>query len=339
MCGLTPKKRDDVYVSCFHPITAYNYGMKDNGKSDIRFKNTCDDKPLLGELKLPCGRCIGCRLQYSRLWADRLVMELQNHDSAYFITLTYSDEYINNSDDGTVRRFYSDPETGEAKLSLSLCKADLQKFWKRLRKEFPDDHIRYFACGEYGDHTKRPHYHAIIYGLHLDDLKFYKMSSLQDKYYNSPRLEKVWNKGFVVVGDVTWKSCAYTARYVVKKALGNTADSYGVFNMSPEFVCMSRRPGIGKEFYNEHKYDFVNFGESFVSDGKGSIRLKMPRYFESMLEIEEPEVYESYKDSRCLVGKAILQAKLSMTDLSENEYNKVEEDAKLYSTKALKREI
>lgn len=326
-------------MSCYHPITGYDFGLKSNGKKDIRWSKNYSDKPCIGEVKIPCGKCIGCRLQYSRIWADRMIMELQDHDSAYFLTLTYDDSFINSSPYGEVRRFYTDSDTGEAKLSLSLCKSHLQNFWKSLRQEFHNDHIRYFACGEYGSKTKRPHYHAIVYGLHLDDLQFYKRSNLNDVYFNSPRLDKVWKKGFVVVGQVTWNSCAYVARYVVKKAQSEVSNMYSEFNMIPEFVVMSRRPGIGKNYYVNHKYDFIDFGETYESDGKRSLRFQMPRYFESIMELENPEELKKYKDMKSYIGKTVLDSKLSITDLSERQLLEVEENAKIASTKALVREI
>lgn len=335
-------------MSCFHPLIAFDFGLKENGKKDLVFASgrdvtvwqLPDGRVSNKRVELPCGQCIGCRLQYSRMWADRCMMELNYHDSAYFLTLTYSDEYLNDGrQDGCTRRYYPDPETGEAKLSLSLYKPDLQKFWKRLRKAFPDDHIRYYACGEYGDRTKRPHYHAIVYGLHLDDLQFYKSSGLKDVYYNSPSLSKLWPYGYVVVGHVSWQSCAYVARYVVKKVKGAGKDFYDAFNLTPEFVVMSRKPGIGSAYFDDCAADFFNFGETYISTDKGGLRCKTPRYFKKKMELIDAVKFNDIRELNIKAGKMSTEAKIQLTDLTLEELRAVEEAAVLERSKALKREL
>ena len=176
-------------------------------------------------VQVPCGQCIGCRIDRSRQWANRCMLELQYHDSAYFATLTYDDFHV-------PKAYYADPATGEAHQSLTLCKRDFQLWMKRLRKKFGDDKIRFFACGEYGGSTRRPHYHAILFGLHLDDLVKYKTVKEGDgyyTYYNSESFQSPWPYGFAVIGQVTWESCAYVARYVTKKLTGEQADFYQKF--------------------------------------------------------------------------------------------------------------
>lgn len=112
--------------------------------------------PYNREINIPCGQCLECRMQYARTWADRCVLELQSHESSYFLTLTYDNEHVNWTDDY---------------MHMTLRKKDLQDFHKRLRDRL-DYPIRYYASGEYGDITKRPHYHDIVFGLKLDDLEF-----------------------------------------------------------------------------------------------------------------------------------------------------------------------
>lgn len=343
-------------MACTHPLKAFVVGIDCNGKKIIKFANrkygdndikVYDDGTYFSTeyIEIPCGQCVACRLQYSRKWADRCMMELMYHDSAYFVTLTYSDEYLNRGDQvGNTRRYYADESTGEAKVSLSLSKRDLTLFWKRLRKEFKIDKIRYYACGEYGDQTKRPHYHCIIFGLHLNDLKVYKVSGLKNVYYNSDRLQKVWSIdgqpiGHVVVGDVTWETCAYTARYVMKKAKGMTAESYAQFNMQPEFVVMSRKPGIGRDYYEDHRSDFLEFGETYIGTKTGSVNCKTPRYFKSLMDDEFHDQFKSMKEMQVAHAKDNVKAKLSMSDLCLDELREVEEAALIMRTKALKREI
>lgn len=89
------------------------------------------DYPIDMLIKIPCGKCVGCRLEYSRQWANRCMLELQYHDSAYFCTFTYDDDHV-------PRTYYPDPETGEAFPAMTLQKRDFQLLMKRIRKHFPD---------------------------------------------------------------------------------------------------------------------------------------------------------------------------------------------------------
>lgn len=227
-------------MSCYHPLLAVSTGQNSNGKRDIKFVSgptEWERYPPSSRLKIPCGRCIGCRLERSRQWANRCMLELQYHESSYFVTLTYDDEHVPVT-------YYAEDDLGTARGGFTLRSRDLQLFMKRLRKAHPNDRIRFFACGEYGSTTYRPHYHAIIFGLTLDDLRFYKRSPQNYDYFISDSLAKCWGLGYAVVGAVTWETCAYTARYIMKKALGDEAEVYEHFNIEPEFVRMSRKPGI-----------------------------------------------------------------------------------------------
>lgn len=269
--------------------------------------------------QIPCGQCIGCRLEYSRQWANRCMLEKEYHDSAYFVTLTYDDLHI-------PRSVYSDPETGEAFESLTLRKRDFQLFMKRLRKRFSDDNIRFFACGEYGSETFRPHYHAIIYGLHIQDLKVYKRSFDGHTYYNSDSLSSCWNLGFAVVADVSWETCAYTARYVMKKAKGQSKTFYDEHGLEPEFTLMSRKPGIGRQWYDDHpdcyEYDKIN-----ISTLSGGRSFKPPRYFDKLYDLENPDELAEIKAIRQRVAKAATEAKLRATDLDYLSLLEIEENS------------
>ena len=197
-------------MACYHPLKAFPIGLTDAGKTKYKivpfavhhievqqngtfipvstdFLSPYARKNIVDFIQIPCGQCIGCRLEYSRQWANRCMLELEYHDSAYFVTLTYDDDHVPVS-------YYGDPDTGLATPSLTLRKRDFQLFMKRLRKAFPDDHIRFFAAGEYGSQTFRPHYHAIIFGLHLDDLTLYKKSpDNKFSYFNSASLQRCWS--------------------------------------------------------------------------------------------------------------------------------------------------
>lgn len=335
-------------LACFHPLKAIDTGnLTENGKKALRIVSdswlmdfeTRNKKPFPADkiLKLPCGQCSGCRIQRSREWANRCMLELQYHDSAFFVTLTYDDAHV-------PRSYYADPETGEAMTSLTLVKRDFQLFMKRLRKKFSDDKIRFFMAGEYGGQTFRPHYHAIIFGLHLDDLSLYKKSPQGFSYYNSPSLQSCWCDldgnpiGFAVVAEVTWETCAYTARYVMKKLTGDEAQFYTDFNIQPEFTLMSRKPGIARQYYDEHpeiyKKEFIN-----VSTEKGGLKFRPPRYYDKLFDLEHPEEMAAIKDIRQKLAAEAQKAKLSKTSLSEEQYLEVQERTFENKIKSLRRSL
>lgn len=230
------------------------------------------------QIKLPCGRCIGCRLDHGQMWATRMLHELLYHDRACFITLTYSDENL--------------PP------SQSLSKRELQQFFKRLRKHLQVRKIRYYACGEYGEQTLRPHYHAVIFGWEPDDLKTYGPSRGGSKL-----LEKIWGLGLVSVGPVNYQTCAYTARYVTKKVSGPQAAPYyermhrdtgEIVQVLPEFALMSRRPGIGSRYFDDYGHQ-LNHDDFIVVNGN---KAKVPRYYDKLLERKNLELLELKKQQR-----------------------------------------
>jgi hypothetical protein len=123
---------------------------------------------------------------------------------------------------------------------------------KRLR--FSRSHaIRFYACGEYGETTRRPHYHAILFNCGFPDALVHSKNNRGELLYTSADLGALWDNGQHLIGDVTFASAAYVARYCVKKVSGEKADEhYSVFDADgviherlPEFALMSRRPGIG----------------------------------------------------------------------------------------------
>lgn len=321
-------------MSCYNPLKNFRIGVKDNGKalckvtafgvdhlefyngswhtSDIEMRSSLAERVCRDFVEIPCGKCIGCRLDYSRRWADRCMLENLYHESSYFLTLTYDEEHVPHS-------YYVDDDTGEYFENLTLRKRDLQLFHKRLRErlDFP---IRFYACGEYGSNTFRPHYHSIEYGLRLPDLKYYSRSKLGYTYYTSEFLNSVWQNGFVVVGEVTWETCAYTARYIMKKHLGKDADYYSKFGLEPEFTLMSRRPGIAHEYYVEHKHELIDGKEIYIATEKGGKKLLTPKYYDSFFEVDFPEEYGIIKEQRLARAEQNKLNVLSRTDLEYADY-------------------
>lgn len=331
-----------IFIGCSSPLKAIVLGKTDTGKKNIIFDLTAYETgfyhsiliPKENRVLIPCGQCVECRIQRSREWANRCMLELQYHDSAYFVTLTYNDAHV-------PRSYYSDPATGEAMTSVTLYKRDFQLFMKRLRKRFGDDHIRFFMAGEYGSDTFRPHYHAIIFGLHLDDLKHYKKSPQGFSYFTSESLQACWIDsaarfpddpsyasdglplGYVVVAEVTWETCAYTARYVMKKRTGKESEFYDIFNILPEFTLMSRKPGIARQYYEDnpdlYEKEFIN-----VSTEKGGLKFRPPRYFDKLYDLECPDEMAEIKRIRQKLASEAQKAKLSKTTLSADELRAVE---------------
>lgn len=220
---------------------------------------------------VPCGACMPCRLSRSRDWSTRLYHESMLHMSSSFVTLTYSDEFL--PDD------------------YSVSVREVQLFLKRLRKSSGAS-LRYFACGEYGGRTFRPHYHLLVFGLGFDDKTIWRRSGSGHYLYRSALLERVWPFGHSEIGSVTPQSAGYVARYITKKVTGSrAADHYSrvhpgtgeLCSCRPEFVLMSRRPGIGSGWFDRFG------GDAFPSDFvivDGSKR-PVPRFYSRKLEGKE----------------------------------------------------
>lgn len=340
-------------MSCYHPLKAFRIGtnpetgkainkicsygvhhleLKRNGTWEQVSSSFLSDnriKSVLDYQEIPCGKCIGCRLDYSRQWANRCMLELGYHGSSYFVTLTYDDDHV-------PIRYYADPETGEAFKSLTLEKRAYQLFMKRLRKRFSDDTIRFFACGEYGSNTFRPHYHAILFGLELPDLKLFRRAPDGYNYYVSEILSQLWPFGFVLIGQVSWDTCAYTARYVVKKLKGQEAHFYDDHNIEPPFILMSRKPGIARQYYDDHPdlYDteYIN-----ISTQEGGRKFKPPKYYDRLFDVDCPEKSAELKEVRQRLAKEAMAARLANTDLGYLQYLEISELNKMQSLKHLER--
>lgn len=343
---------------CTRPLKGFQNGLTENGKKNLIITSYdvdhieiindhvwhCKDPLIMSKataiiewIEIPCGQCVECRLQRSRRWADRCMLEMQYHKQSWFVTLTYDNDHLPLNE-------CINEETGEYNENATLVKKDLQDFMKRLRRAYEyqghDNKLRFFACGEYGSKTFRPHYHIIVFGLELDpdDLTFYKRNLQGDIIYNSNLISKCWKKGFSVVGDVTWQSCAYVARYIMKKHLGKESEFYDNYNIVPEFINMSRKPGIARQYYDDHKDELFNDDFVTVPTHQGSVKVYPPPYFEKLFEIDFPDddVCER-KEKRKQAAIDSKELQLEKIDMDYLEYLKVKEyniDSKL---KALKR--
>lgn len=250
-------------MACYTPLKGWR---ATNGGISFQFTGS------MGlPVTVPCGQCIGCRLEHSRRWAVRCMHEAQLYDpdDSYFATLTYRDEHL--------------PKNN------SLHKEHLTLFWKRYRKKY--DTIRYYASGEYGETTHRPHYHALIFGHSLPDLVPY-----DDTLSTSDSLDALWGLGNCMVGALTFESAAYTARYITKKLTGpEGAAEYEAAGIIPPFSVMSRRPGIGGAWYDKFASDIYPSDQVVV---RGNYVVKPPRYYDNILRKTNESLYNKIKNTR-----------------------------------------
>lgn len=314
-------------MSCFHPIDCW----RQDDTNVLAFTDTPRRrKHFIEKLRVPCGKCIGCLLDKANDFATRCWCETKGWKNNCFITLTYNDDNL--------------PENHE------LVKKDLQDFWKRLRyyeqgKETwvnpqngkVENPIRYYACGEYGGKKGRPHYHACVFNWKPDDLKFYKKNHNGDSLYISKKLTKIWGKGFVIVGDLTYQSACYVARYVTKKMFKLTK-IYKYLNIQQEFTTSSRCGGIGLKFWIENQQKITENKGINIKIGDKVKTKKIPKYFmRKWKETEDPN-YEWYSFEICENGKKIWLEILSKTDKTESEYMEMLEENLLKKAQILKRD-
>ncbi|WNK14085.1 MAG: replication initiator protein [Microvirus sp.] len=184
----------------------------------------------------------------------RMYHELGNHQNSIFVTLTYDDNNIPEND--------------------SLCKRDLQLFIKRLRKISPNK-IKYFAVGEYGDTTDRPHYHLIIFGLSLSSEHKKLILKTWDKCEWSPERIRA------SFGLAEPFSIQYVAGYIHKKLSGEIAkEEYTEKNREPVFRLLSL--GIGRDFCDQNAEQLEQQLHVTVRGEK----VALPRYYLNRLHVD-----------------------------------------------------
>jgi len=286
-------------MSCFHPLTAYWATPYGSGITFVKKETIYTTNPV----PIKCGRCTGCRLEYTRQWALRIKHEAELHTNNSFITLTYNDSHL--------------PKNGTLKLE------DFQKFMKRLRKALSPKKISFYHCGEYGEQgSKRPHYHAIIFNHQFTNLQ--SIGSKKKPLYTSQQLHNLWKQplnkgdkptsiGHHSIGKVTFESASYVASYVQKKLTGPRADAINMSNglrhyermtpqgevitLKPEYATMSRNPGIAGNWLTQNHTDI--YPSDFVTH-KGK-KHSLPLYYDlqyAKLTEKNPEILENIKLKR-----------------------------------------
>ncbi|WNK14034.1 MAG: replication initiator protein [Microvirus sp.] len=244
--------------------------MGEGGKRLLTF-NPLKAVNSTNSMTLPCGKCTGCRLDHAQEWAVRSIHESRMHKENCFITLTFDNEHL--------------PE------DYSVHVRTWQLFMKKLRKKFGSK-IRFYACGEYGDLNKRPHYHALIFNHDFHDKKYYQTTPQENILYTSQTLTDLWSYGFATTGNIDYQSAGYCTRYNMKKINGGiAADHYWrehpltkqMVSVQPEFATQSRRPGLGQKFFEQHKAEIFP-ADYIVIEGR---KLPVPRYYLNQLTEEE----------------------------------------------------
>lgn len=232
-------------------------------------------------IKIPCGQCIGCRLDRAKEWTVRCMLEAQLHERNSFLTLTYSPEFL--------------PEGG------TLVMSHVSDFVKRFRSAFPDIGISVYACGEYGDQLGRPHYHLCFFGYDFSDCREFKYrTELGHSVYSSHVLDDLWGMGMCEIGSLTPQSAGYVARYVTKKVTGKSAQEHYGDRVPEGPAYISKKPAIGLRWFERFSSD-VYSNDFILIEGK---KFKVPRYFDKKYaQLVSEETFAMLKEKRKLSGE------------------------------------
>lgn len=247
-------------MPCTDPRTV---GFKADGKT-LSWSQKQYSKEF-ATFQLPCGQCLECRLAYARQWAVRCVHEAQMHEKNAFITLTYSDEKLK---------------------SPKLIYRDFQLFMKKLRF-LHNEPIGVFVTGEYGEKTKRPHWHCITFNYAPPDGVLLRTTDRGDDVFTSAQLDKLWGHGLAEFGSVTIDSAGYCARYAAKKLVHGKDGEH-------EFEPISKKSSkyaIGKRWLEQYWPDVFLQGHIVLADGS---KAPIPRYYEKWLKDNRPDDWLCY---------------------------------------------
>lgn len=299
-------------MSCYRPLKGYR---TTNG---VVFSERSRNGDYLGDIELPCGQCIGCRMRRASDWSLRVMHEASLYERNCFVTLTYGRDCL--------------PPHG------SLCHEDFQLFMKRLRKRRGP--VRFYMCGEYGENTFRPHYHACLFGVDFrGDSVPAGRSASGEVFYNSAELEGLWRHGIVSVQDLTPETASYCARYIMKKALGQNADSAyervsedgEIVQLRPEYAAMSLKPGIGARWFEKYGSD-VFPRDKVIQNG---VERQVPKYYDKLLDRKVVDLKTAQKAD--MVSNAREERALRVRADNTDERRRVREVVHEAKVRSLKR--
>nr|CAI9749868.1 replication initiation protein [Microvirus sp.] len=317
---------------CLHPTIVWRCGMttaKDGvlstnivfseKEATAYYRRISDSVVMLDKLldsnacEIPCGKCFACQMRKRKDMTIRLCHERKMANTACFLTLTYDDDNVPTTDwlslDNPTKRYAHG--LGELP-EMTLIPADVQLFMKRLRRylTYRPKHgsrdycpsIRYFAVGEYGGKTHRPHYHIIIFGWKPSDAKFFFRRG-KHNICVSDTLKHLWKFGFSSVCDVDAGVARYCARYVTKKyasALEQDGRDYmnGVRVTVPEFTLQSvRNGGIGATWLKAYANE-IRDGKVAVDFGNTVRAVTVPKYYYDRLRKVNLPLWLKIRDER-----------------------------------------
>lgn len=241
----SPLQLKSTKMQCFTPFRVRNKS-KDHNNQNLM-------------VNVPCGKCLACKKRRASHWSFRLNEEAKSSSSACFITLTYENAPI--SENGF----------------RTLDKRDFQLFLKRLRKTCPTNKLKYYACGEYGTQTHRPHYHAIIFNLPKSLIS------------NPQKIADTWQNGHIHLANNNQLTINYVVGYMTKS---NFTRFNNQDDRLPEFSLMSKKMGLG--YLTEAMKNYYKKREIFCIVRESGQIISMPRYYKEKI-FEKKQLKEMYK--------------------------------------------
>lgn len=220
-------------------------------------------------IRVPCGKCVACRRRRQQDWSFRVQKEAEfcrkNGGSVYFVTLTLDSDHLT---------YQVDKDTGEFSENPTLVTTEIGSFMRKIRKKFGTESVRYFGCGEYGDHVTdnlRPHYHIVL---------FLKENMTAESL--RPYIDSSWKKGLILgVHPLTTKLAEYVAKYSMKRVGMDYSD-----RVAP-FARMSLKPAIGSCYLSSPECNLYKQDESFVLWDYTGTSYAIPRYFRDRMYSKE----------------------------------------------------
>lgn len=272
-------------------------------------------------IQVPCNHCWACQLRYSAEWATRIMLESQKYENNWFVTLTYDPEHLPVLE--SIRLNDQLWQNDGTWIDGSLMPEEIAKFIKDLRNHLQNHKhhqgMKYFYCGEYGEHTGRPHYHLILMNVPLDIHQLYDtyVDNNYKIHWKSKEIESLWPKGMIDVAELEWSCAAYVARYCTKKISFNVDKTiYYAQGKLPEFIRMSK--GIGMDYFKENMDKIYEHDELIAKTVKGRIgSIKPPKAFDKKYQELHPREFSEIKRSRMKAAertRKMLQEMSTYTD-------------------------
>lgn len=300
-----------------------------------------------------CGKCEVCRVEKSKQWTVKGYCESKMWKNATFLTLTYNNENL--------------PE------DRKLCRAHMQGFWKKLRyhlykntkkaakidltiersnlQELEQNKleemfgrrknkkpIRMINCGEYGPKTKRPHYHAVVWNFKPADMRRFSKDRRGYWLYTSAKINKIWGKGYVIIGNAETDTVAYVARYCTKKFNRTEEEQQRMKQKKQtEFIGASSLGFIGYYYWAKYKDKIKQAMGIFMKNKDHVMLAKIPNAMEKKWKEENPDEYDDYEQIKCIIGQENWKKILANTNLTEEEYIKTTYEERMKKYALLKR--